>query len=139
MLPRLRAPVPNVACAIDTSGSMWSGPEIAESLSEVAGILNTLNSPVTFMACDAEVHSFGKTCDIQAVRKMLKGGGGTDFRPVFDKLKREDILVYFTDGYGAFPDSQPKGVTVIWVLVGAQRNRPPWGTVIEVTSKSAES
>jgi predicted metal-dependent peptidase len=138
VLPRLRAPIPNVACAIDTSGSMWGGPEIPEALSEVAGILATLNAPVTFMACDAEVHSLGKTADIAAIRKMLKGGGGTDFRPVFEKLKKEDILVYFTDGYGTFPTEAPRNMTVIWVMVGPHKARPPWGVVIDVDTKSAE-
>ena len=46
----------------------------------------------------------------------LRGFGGTDFRPVFeyvDRLCREKEfahlggLIYFTDGYGTFPEKQP--------------------------------
>ena len=46
----------------------------------------------------------------------LKGFGGTDFRPVFqyvDELRRKKEfdnlkgLIYFTDGYGTFPEKKP--------------------------------
>ena len=46
----------------------------------------------------------------------LKGFGGTDFRPVFnyvDQMRKEHEfshlkgLIYFTDGYGVFPERKP--------------------------------
>ena len=46
----------------------------------------------------------------------LKGGGGTDFRPVFahvealreqGRLKRLRGLLYFTDGKGIYPKKRP--------------------------------
>lgn len=47
---------------------------------------------------------------------VLKGFGGTDFRPVFEHvdmlLRQHEFnnfkgLIYFTDGYGTFPASAP--------------------------------
>lgn len=46
----------------------------------------------------------------------IRGLGGTDFRPVFqyvEQLRREKEfqnlrgLIYFTDGYGTFPERKP--------------------------------
>ena len=47
---------------------------------------------------------------------VLKGFGGTDFRPVFERvdslIRQQEFhdlkgLIYFTDGYGAFPEVPP--------------------------------
>jgi predicted metal-dependent peptidase len=67
----------------------------------------------------------------------MKGGGGTSFIPVFDELKKTkctpSILIYFTDGYGNFPEVSPKRYPVLWVLTENHQD-PPWGrtTVIRV-------
>ena len=48
-----------------------------------------------------------------------QGGGGTDFRPFFSEMERDDhehaVLIYFTDGYGDFP-AQPPHQDVLWML-----------------------
>jgi len=47
---------------------------------------------------------------------VLKGFGGTDFRPVFERIdqhlrEHEFVnlkgMIYFTDGYGTFPNNAP--------------------------------
>lgn len=42
----------------------------------------------------------------------MKGGGGTDFRPLFDRLAEESEppagVVYRTDLAGSFPDEPPQ-------------------------------
>ena len=69
----------------------------------------------------------------------LHGFGGTDFRPVFDyvddlirKGEFENLkgLIYFTDGYGTFPENKPD-FDVAFVFVENNRwsiptNIPPW-------------
>ena len=51
----------------------------------------------------------------------LPGGGGTDFRPVFDWVERRqanpDALLYFTDAEGPFPKIAPP-YPVIWLVKG---------------------
>ncbi|MDP2734882.1 MAG: VWA-like domain-containing protein, partial [bacterium] len=48
---------------------------------------------------------------------VSSGGGGTDFRPVFDWVEsagiQPDALVYLTDLYGSFPTQTPS-YPVIW-------------------------
>jgi predicted metal-dependent peptidase len=130
ILPRPRMPTPNIACGIDTSGSM--GPqEIAEAVFEVAGILKAVGAEVDFVACDSEVSGLGKLTKIDQVKKLIVGGGGTNFVPVFEafeKMKnRPEVAIFCTDGGGPAPDKAPIGMKVIWLLVGAHRCRP-WGS-----------
>ena len=60
------------------------------------------------------------------------GGGGTDFRPVFDWIGRHApqtrLLLYFTDLRGRFPDTAALYDTV-WVCPAAA-GTPPFGTRI---------
>jgi predicted metal-dependent peptidase len=50
---------------------------------------------------------------------VIKGGGGTDYRPVFDyieaNLPMNTMLLYFTDGDGWFP-KYPPSYEVLWAL-----------------------
>lgn len=53
----------------------------------------------------------------------LKGGGGTNFDPVFEWLNKNRNLgiggcVYFTDGYAAKPTIKPS-CSILWTLYGA--------------------
>lgn len=131
--PSLCRPVPNVCVALDTSGSM-AGAELAEAMSEIRGILTSAGAGVTFIACDAAVHSVAKVKTWQAAAALLKGGGGTDFHPIFEaatKLRpKPDVIVIATDGYGPAPKLQP--MPTIWLLVGESHTKPcDWGLVVE--------
>ena len=138
ILPRMRAPVPQVTIAIDTSGSMGTA-ELTAALREAKGILNATGASVEILAADTRVTDCKKIHRVEEARKMLKGGGGTDFRPVFRMLEKRttgkpDIVVYMTDGYGPAPHRAPKGMHVIWLLMGSYGFKKPcnWGTAIEV-------
>lgn len=63
---------------------------------------------------------------------QIRGLGGTDFRPVFEyveKLRREKEfvnlkgLIYFTDGYGTFPEKKTDYYTA-FVFVDDEYNNP---------------
>lgn len=136
ILPRLRAPIPDVAIAIDTSGSM-SKAQLTEGLRESKGILEAVGADVTVCVCDAEVHAFDKAAKIETIVRMLKGGGGTDFNPVFrafeKQRKRPDVLVFITDGFGPAPTKEPSWCKTIWLLVGKGSVRPvDWGEAIHI-------
>jgi predicted metal-dependent peptidase len=66
-----------------------------------------------------------------AVRLESLGGGGNDFRPVFERLDHSEeppvALVYLTDGYGCFPDREPE-YTVL--LASTAVERIPFGCAI---------
>jgi predicted metal-dependent peptidase len=136
MLPALVAPIPRVMVAIDTSGSMGEA-ELNAALTEVNAILKAVGGDVDFVSCDAAVNAQLRARTWRDVARNLKGGGGTDFRPVFEAAARArprpEVLVFATDGCGPAPDAAPTGMSVVWLLLGSYRQTPaPWGTVIEV-------
>lgn len=144
VLPAMHGHKPRVAVALDTSGSMGD-KELTEALAETAGVLAAVGSDVTFIACDAAVHSVAQVKSWREMKGLVKGGGGTDFVPVFEALEKlpggqPDVLVFITDGCGPAP-AEPPRMGVIWLLVGPYRQRPmsgkgdgacPWGEVIEL-------
>ena len=129
---------PRVFVAIDTSGSM-SGPELTAGVSELSHLLRHIRAKVTFIACDAAIHVDVKVDASTDLSKLLKGGGGTAFEPIFARAlaepKRPDLIVFFTDGMGSCPQEYP-GIPTIWLLSGPQCRAPvAWGKSIYVKVK----
>lgn len=135
VVPAMFSRRPKVAFAVDTSGSMGK-EELSLAASEVQGVLRALGYPVEFMACDAKLHGVKRVARVTDMVDAVKGGGGTDFRPVFAHLedeKFEGVLVYATDGFGPAPARPPRGIHVIWLLVGKMVQTPaPWGECVRV-------
>ncbi|MCK4307262.1 hypothetical protein KAW50_03430 [candidate division WOR-3 bacterium] len=124
--------------AIDTSGSM-SKDDITKAISEVFGLARTFKS-FKFWICwiDTQVYDWIEvSAENQRKLKALKpkGGGGTDFRPVFKTIKDKfvdsiDCLVFFTDGYGDFPSKEPMYKTY-WVT-RSNDIRWPFGRIVKL-------
>jgi len=132
--------------AIDTSGST-SGELVQKFVQKTYNILRSTESffskiNLHIIQCDADIQEDKKiTCreEFDEYLKTMKihGLGGTDFRPVFEyveKLRQEKEftnlkgLIYFTDGYGAFPAKKPDYDTA-FVFVDDQYGNPdvpPW-------------
>jgi predicted metal-dependent peptidase len=135
ILPALRAPIPRVSVIVDTSGSMGAG-ELNTAISETRGVLDACGANVQFCACDAAVHTLQKVRTWKEAVSLLKGGGGTDFRPAFEAVVKDhpkpDVVIFITDGMGPAPE-EPPPCKVIWVLVGPYRSTPAtWGEIIEI-------
>ncbi len=136
IMPSLRSDEINVVVALDTSGSV-SDHEMREFLSEVNAIKGQASARITLLACDAKLTGDGpwvyEPWEEFKLPREFPGGGGTDFRPVFDWLqseqRRPDLLVYFTDAQGQFPPHEPP-VPVIWLVKG--RGQVPWGQRIQL-------
>lgn len=143
VVPSLVQYVPNVAIAIDTSGSMGSS-DITQALSETAGIFRALGlrERVTVLSVDAAVHSCRAVFHPQQVKGMLRGGGGTDMGVALQAAERlrprPDIFVVLTDGYTPWPNDPPQRVgQVIVVLTNSQGpTAPAWARSIRATPKS---
>jgi predicted metal-dependent peptidase len=122
---------PKIGFAVDTSGSIGES-EMAQAIAEIDEIRRQFNCPLYLVECDAAVHEGRWISPDQSCPTAFKGGGGTDFRPVFDHIKEQkvpvDIMVYLTDGYGEFGD-QPE-VDVLWVTT--TNVKPPYGDHIQV-------
>lgn len=143
-MPAMRQPIPRVDVIGDTSGSMGTD-ELERICAEFDGILRTLKgAPVGFFACDAEVHAQGRVTRFADLIPLLRGGGGSNLIPGFDKVMAQKIkpsvIVAITDGMITFPEHQPKGVHVIIVLVGPYAKTPPckWGKHIFVNKNQAQ-
>lgn len=63
----------------------------------------------------------------------LRGGGGTDFRPVFARARElmPECLVLFTDGYGKAPEAPP-ALPVTWVITKGGKRPVSWGQSIHL-------
>lgn len=127
ILPTYKRPVPNVAIIVDTSGSMSQG-DLGACLRECSGVLEAVAAEVQFCACDSSVNSFKKVTDAKEVAQLLRGGGGTDFRPplkaVSEAKPKPEVVIFMTDGCGPAPCKAPRGMEVVWLLVGRSRQKP---------------
>lgn len=127
--------------AIDTSASC-RGPLVQAFLKKTYSILKQSESffhkvNVHILQCDAEVQVDTKiTCDedfdVFLKNGKLQGFGSTDFRPVFSyvdeqiaKGEFENLkgLIYFTDGYGVYPEQMPAYDT-IFVFLNEDEQKP---------------
>nr|CAA6799879.1 MAG: Unknown protein [uncultured Thiotrichaceae bacterium] len=136
IFPTLKSQQINVAVALDVSGSV-SDKELLNCLSEINAIKGQIRATVTLLPCDSEIID-GFPIHFEAWEEAelpasIQGGGSTDFRPVFDWLtmqdRQPDILVYFTDTQGYFPDIVPD-FPVLWLVKG--HGKVPWGTRIQL-------
>lgn len=132
--------------AIDTSGSV-QGELVQTFIQKTYNILKSTESffskiNLHIIQCDAEIQECVKITSQEEFDEYLKnmtlhGFGGTDFRPVFtyiDKLIAQKEfrnlkgLIYFTDGFGDFPEKKP-GYDTAFVFIDEDYNNydvPPW-------------
>ncbi len=136
ILPSLRSARVDVAVGLDTSGSIGKD-EMDQFLSEVNAIKGQMQARVTLLPCDTELMPGApwvfEPWEPLSPPDALPGGGGTSFVPVFDWLDaghlHPDLLLYFTDAQGTFPDQEP-GYPVVWVVKG--KAQVPWGQRIQL-------
>ncbi|MFH1914542.1 MAG: VWA-like domain-containing protein [Pseudomonadota bacterium] len=131
--------LPEVVLALDTSGSV-DDRELEQFVAELSGLLETYDTTVHVLCCDAgltSVRTFSRAdlpLEIEPV-----GGGGTDYRPVFDWVAAEGVvpacLVYLTDmECPRFPEREPE-YPVLWARVGGGGTVPPFGDMVEVADR----
>ncbi len=136
ILPRLSSEGLEVIAAIDTSGSI-SDDELREFVGELDALKGQVRARVTLLACDYKIADKSpweyEPWDTMALPQDVEGGGGTDFRPVFDWVEKENrgpnLLVYFTDAEGDFPKLAPD-YPVIWLVKG--KGSVPWGERVQL-------
>ena len=119
----------------DTSGSMEDN--ILKSVVSIVQGASTKLRPRRLIVIDVDaevqhVEEFGPNDDIPA---EAKGRGGTDFRPAFDfienNLEEARVIIYFTDGYGDFPEEEPS-IPTLWVTYGLEDDGFPFGQVVNM-------
>ena len=129
---------------IDTSGSVSD-----QLLSQFAGELKGILSSYPHVKCKlyyADTDLDGPY-EIDHIDKLppAKGRGGTSFVPFFNALSKSEgtfsevnsAAVYFTDGYGEFPEKQPANPTM-WLVPsdGLKSHAFPFGEVIRISTEN---
>lgn len=134
--PSLRSAQLDIAVALDISGSI-SDKEIGEFVSEIDAIKSQLRARITLLACDSALAKDGpwvfEAWEEFAMPRKFQGGGGTSFIPVIEwadqQDKAPDLVVYFTDAQGQFPELEP-AFPVIWLVKG--KTPVPWGVRVQL-------
>jgi predicted metal-dependent peptidase len=124
--------------AFDTSGSIFGHPELVQAiLSEFQGVLDLCRpEAMLLMDCDTRIHQREKFLPGDNLLNFIPlGGGGTDFRPIFDAIsllpEPPACLIFLTDLEGSFPREAPD-FPVLWANFGDPREKAPFGTTIHV-------
>lgn len=144
--------------ALDTSASC-RGEIVQAFLQKTYNIMQSSESffskiNVHIIQCDSEVRQDIKITDRAEFdafmeRGKLTGFGSTDFRPVFahveNLLEEQEFdnlkgLIYFTDGYGIYPERMPD-YDVAFVFLRDDENAPkvpPWAIKIVLDEEALE-
>ncbi|MGC9457524.1 MAG: VWA-like domain-containing protein [Halothiobacillaceae bacterium] len=132
ILPSLGGREAWLMVAVDISGSI--PPEVVQQfLEEVERLRCHVPARLRLLLADNHVHRdeelpMGRILTLPP----FQGGGGTDFRPVFEKFaqdRRQELLIYFTDLRGDLP-ARPPDRPVLWLRAGSDL-KPPFGQVID--------
>lgn len=130
---------------IDVSGSVW-GPTVTRFAQIVQGVLCNerlfSSAPrIRIIQCDTQIVSEDVIDTPEHMRKWIEGvrihgGGGTDLRPVFQRVdelvERNEIndlngVICLTDGYANFPKcATPYKTAFVLTPDGVQNLVPPW-------------
>jgi len=133
--PDLRSEQVVVVAAVDTSGSIKK-EQLSAFVSEVVAFSRTVPGVWGYVVtCDAAVRDVVPFDELNPANFKPRGGGGTDFRPVFEWVEsvglQPAVLVYLTDGDGEFPAEAPP-YPVVWVIHRTDGEHPsvPFGEVV---------
>jgi len=118
-LPSLSSDLLRIVIAIDTSGSI-DKILLSTFLGEVDAIMQGYpHYEIDLITADTKIQSHQVFLPGEALSYELSGGGGTDFRPVFEYIEYSidypTLLLYFTDGEGIFPQTEPR-YDLLWIM-----------------------
>jgi predicted metal-dependent peptidase len=135
-LPSVYGEKLEIAVAVDTSASIDLDllDQFLEELGEIMRAFD--NYEILFIECDSKIQNVTRLTPQDELKSTLKGGGGTDFTPVFELLQDREpnikFLIYFTDGMGKFPSIMSQ-IDTLWVM--PEKVDIPFGEVILFSNK----
>jgi len=139
----LKTGMGSLVIGFDSSGSIYADDALtAQFLSEIDSICNEVKPERIYVVfCDSKVQRVEEMDDsdmshaFSHLKGLVKGGGGTDFRPVFDWVAENDIqpaaLIYLTDMEGYFPKDAPD-YPVMWAKT--TDHAAPWGDDVRMSA-----
>ena len=136
LLPRLAKGSIRLVAVLDTSGSITE-TELGEFAAELDALKAQASAHLTVHACDERLAADGpwnfSAWEQVVLPSGIGGGGGTRFTPVFDWVERDgltpDLLIYFTDAMGEFPE-RPPAYPVLWLVKG--QGEVPFGERVQL-------
>ena len=136
IFPSLLSAQIDLVVAVDVSGSI-DREELNEFMSEIDALKAQVRARVTLLTCDSKITGDSpwifEAWERFQLPSGISGGGGTDFAPVFDWIETRDrvpdLLIYFTDGRGRFPEIEPD-YPLLWLVKG--HAEVPWGRRIQL-------
>ena len=134
-LPSMSSDLLRIIVAVDTSGSV-DEELLGIFLGEVSSMMQQYpNYEIDLITADAKVQSHRTFLAGEVLDYEIRGGGGTDFRPVFEYIDRHidypTLLLYFTDGAGTFPGLEPS-YDMLWVM--PEEVEVPFGEIVVLES-----
>ena len=130
----MRSGVGEIVIGVDTSGSIGQD-ELEHFAGEITAISDEAQpDAIHVVYCDAAVQSSQQFGPSEPITLEPKGGGGTDFRPVFEWVEQNGLrpacLIYLTDlcchSYPEEPD-----YPVLWATDSG--GTAPFGDTIQIT------
>lgn len=125
-----------IVVAVDTSGSIGK-----EELKQFAGEISAISEEaqpeaIHVVYCDTAVQSTQEFAPSEPIELEPKGHGGTNFRPVFEWVERNDVrpvcLIYLTDlACDKYPATSPD-YPVLWVT--DSRRIAPFGETLKIVA-----
>lgn len=140
-LPGRQGKALSLMLAIDTSGSTQR--QLPVFIAELQALLTCVEHvEIHLIECDADIHRERVINHVQELQEIgsdngdgltLRGGGGTDFRPVFERANdvKPECLLFFTDGYGSTPEIAPN-FPVMWVITEDGKVPVSWGQIVRL-------
>jgi len=135
VLPSLTSDTLSLCVAVDTSGSI-NDELLGAFMEEFETIMQNFPAvQIELLIADAKLHAHHTFQGGEKMDFPLKGGGGTDYRPVFEyidaNIPMNTMLLYFTDGDGWFPKFPPS-YEVLWAL--SRKAKVPFGRPLIIFS-----
>jgi predicted metal-dependent peptidase len=128
-----RSGLGRIVVAVDTSGSIGTH-ELEQFAGEISAIADEVKpESIHVVYCDAAVQATEEFLPSDPIQLTPQGGGGTDFRPVFDWVAENQVdpvcLIYLTDlccySYPVDPE-----FPVLWVT--NSRTTAPFGETVRI-------
>ncbi len=134
-LPSLSSDLLRIVIAVDTSGSVEK-ELLGLFMAEITSIMQQYPSyEIDLISADSKIQSHRVFLPGETLEYELSGGGGTDFRPVFNFIDKNisypSLLLYFTDANGFFPENKAL-YDVLWVM--PEKKEVPFGEVVVLNS-----
>jgi predicted metal-dependent peptidase len=138
-LPELRSEsMPVLVVVVDSSGSTKS--VLPRFKAELESIVEECQPEATIVImADADVQRGDRFERGDPIEFNVEGLGGTDFRPAFAYIEREQLnpacLIYLTDGDGVYPEEAAEYPT-LWAI--STPDWPvPWGETLYIDAAAA--